>query len=69
MRNGIVITRGGEFLRRAGKGVRVDECGMCWSRDIQKARVYQNSDMALRMAARVGGIYRIMKDGKVKEWN
>lgn len=65
MRNGIVITRGEEFLSRAGKGVRVDECGMCWSKDIQKARVYQNSDTALRTAARVGGLYRIMKDGRV----
>ena len=70
MMNGIVIRRGKEFLARKRSRKtpgRKDQNGMCWSEDIQTARVFQNYDTACRTARRVGGTVRMMTDGRVVE--
>lgn len=68
MMNGLVIKRGEIYLaRKSAKSARPDAGGIFWSRELQAARVYQNHDTACRVARRVDGTVRMMKEGRVVE--
>lgn len=67
MMNGLVIKRGAEYAARKMKNVRTDEAGLCWTEDIQKARVFLDHEHACRAARRCGGTVLSMKDGRVQE--
>ena len=66
MMNGLIVRRGKEYLaRKNAKSTYCDDRGWCWSEEVQAARVYQNHDTACRLARRVGGTVRMLKDGRV----
>ena len=67
MMNGIVIRRGKEYLARKSKKARMDEDGMYWSGDSQKARIYMDYDKACRTANRIGGTVELMQNGRVED--
>ena len=68
MMNGLIVKRGTEYLaRKNAKSTYSDERGWCWSAEVQAARIYQNHDSACRAAWKVGGVVRVLKDGRVVE--
>ena len=68
MMSGLIVKRGTEYLaRKNAKSTYADDCGWCWSAELQAARVYQNHESACRAARRVGGTVRMLKDGRVVE--
>ena len=68
MMNGLIVKRGTEYLaRKNAKSTYSDERGWCWSAEVQAARIYQNHDTACRAARQVGGVVRMMKNGRVEE--
>ena len=68
MMNGLVIKRGEYFLAKlSAKSAFRDERGNLWSRELKAARVFQNHDMACRVARHCGGIVRMKTNGRVVE--
>ena len=81
MMNGLIVKRGTEYLARKNcKSTYADDFGWCWSTEAQAARIYreqrsaemaariyQNHDTACRAARQVGGVVRMMKNGRVEE--
>ncbi|MBR6442712.1 MAG: hypothetical protein IKS46_03405 [Clostridia bacterium] len=68
MMNGIIVKREEFFLARiSAKSAFRDEKGNIWSRELQAARVFQNHDVACRVARHCGGAVRMLKDGRVVE--
>ena len=68
MMNGLIVKRGTEYLaRKNAKSTYSDDMGWCWSEELQAARIYKTFEKAKKAAQRVGGIVRMMKDGRVVE--
>lgn len=68
MMDGFIVRRGTEYLaRKTCKSTYADDCGWCWSTELQAARIYQEQRSAMMAARRVGGLVRRMKDGRVEE--
>ena len=68
MTDGFIVRRGKEYLARKNcKSTYADDCGWCWSEELQAARVYREQRSAEMAARRVGGTVRTMKDGRVEE--
>lgn len=68
MTNGFIVRRGMEYLaRKSCKSTYADDCGWCWSAEVQAARIYREQRSAEMAAQRVGGTVRMMKDGRVVE--
>jgi hypothetical protein len=68
MMDGFIVRRGKEYLARKNcKSTYADDCGWCWSTELQAARVYANHVSACRAARKVGGTVRMLKNGRVVE--
>ena len=68
MTSGYIVRRGKEYLARKNcRSTYADDCGWCWSEELQAARVYREALSATMAARRVGGTVREMKKGRVIE--
>ena len=68
MMDGFIVRRGTEYLaRKRCKSTYADDCGWCWSEELQAARIYLEQRSAEMAARRIGGTVRRMKDGRVVE--
>ena len=68
MMNGLIVRRGKEYLARKNcRSTYADDCGWCWSAEVQAARIYREQRSAEMAARRVGGTVRMMKDGRMVE--
>lgn len=68
MTDGFIVRRGKEYLARKNcKSTYADDCGWCWSEELQAARIYREQRSAEMAARRVGGTVRMMKNGRVEE--
>jgi len=69
MRDGFIVRRGMEYLaRKECKSTYADDCGWCWSAEVQAARVYREETSATMAARRVGGVVRELKNGRAEEY-
>ena len=67
MMDGFIVRRGKEYLARKNcKSTYADDCGWCWSEELQAARVYREQRSAEMAARRVGGTVRTMKNGRAE---
>lgn len=68
MTDGFIVRRGKEYLARKNcKSTYADDCGWCWSEELQAARIYKEQRSAEMAARRVGGTVRTMKNGRVED--
>ena len=68
MMDGFIVRRGKEYLARKNcKSTYADDCGWCWSAEVQAARIYREQRSAEMAARRIGGTVRRMKDGRVED--
>jgi hypothetical protein len=68
MMNGYIVRRGKEYLARKNcRSTYADDCGWCWSTELQAARIYREQRSAEMAARRVGGSVRRMENGRAEE--
>ena len=67
MMNCYVVRRGQEYLARKGTKSARSDGWFLWSRETQAARTYRNIEQAHRRAKEVGGVVRIMRNGRVED--
>ncbi len=68
MTDGYIVRRGKEYLARKNcRSTYADACGWCWSEELQAARIYREQRSAEMAARRVGGVVRMMKNGRAEE--
>ena len=52
MMDGLVVKRGTEYLaRKTCKSTYADDCGWCWSTELQAARIYRDGVRHLKVIA------------------
>ena len=68
MMDGYIVRRGSEYLARKNcKSTYSDENGWCWSAEVQAARTYDDLHHDMMAARRVGGIVKLLTEGRVLE--